>query len=34
VTRTILFADLPGAFQGYIDGRVTGRTVVKIGAQP
>jgi acrylyl-CoA reductase (NADPH) len=34
VTRTIDFADLPGAFQAYIDGKVTGRTVVKIGAQP
>jgi len=34
VTRTIGFADLPGAFQAYIDGKITGRTVVKIGAQP
>jgi acrylyl-CoA reductase (NADPH) len=32
--RTIPFAELPGAFQAYIDGRVTGRTVVKIGSQP
>jgi acrylyl-CoA reductase (NADPH) len=32
--RTISFAELPGAFQAYIDGKVTGRTVVKIGAQP
>jgi NADPH2:quinone reductase len=32
--RTIPFADLPGAFQAYIDGKVTGRTVVKIAAQP
>lgn len=32
--RTIEFAELPGAFQAYIDGKVTGRTVVKIGAQP
>ena len=34
VTRTIAFADLPGAFQAHLDGKVTGRTVVKIGAQP
>ena len=34
VTRTIDFAELPGAFQAWIDGKVTGRTVVKIGAQP
>jgi len=32
--RTIPFAELPGAFQAYIDGKVTGRTVVKIGSQP
>jgi acrylyl-CoA reductase (NADPH) len=32
--RTIAFADLRGAFQSYIDGKVTGRTVVKIGAPP
>jgi len=32
--RTIAFADLPNAFQPYIDGKVTGRTVVKIRAQP
>ena len=31
VSRTIAFAELPGAFQAYIDGQVTGRTVVKIG---
>ena len=31
VSRTIAFAELPGAFQAYIDGKVTGRTVVKIG---
>jgi acrylyl-CoA reductase (NADPH) len=30
VTRTIDFADLPGAFQDHLDGKVTGRTVVKI----
>jgi NADPH2:quinone reductase len=30
VTRTIPFEDLPGAFPGYLDGRVTGRTVVRI----
>lgn len=29
---TIDFADLPDAFQDFIDGRVTGRTLVKIGA--
>jgi NADPH2:quinone reductase len=34
VTRTIGFEDLPGAFQAYIDGNVTGRTVVKIRSQP
>lgn len=28
--RTIAFAELPGAFQAHIDGKVTGRTVVKI----
>ena len=32
--RTIAFADLPDAFQAYIDGKVVGRTVVKIGSQP
>jgi NADPH2:quinone reductase len=32
--KTIAFADLPGAFQAYIDGKVTGRTVVKITSQP
>jgi NADPH2:quinone reductase len=30
VTRTIPFDELPGAFQAYIDGRVIGRTVVRI----
>ena len=30
VTRTIPFDDLPGAFAAYLDGGVTGRTVVKI----
>ena len=29
--NTISFDELPGAFQAYIDGTVTGRTVVKIG---
>ena len=29
---TIDFADLPAAFQDFIDGKVTGRTLVKIGA--
>ena len=33
-SRTIAFAELPGAFQAYIDGKVTGRTVVKIAARP
>ena len=31
VTRTIDFADLPQAFPAYLDGAVTGRTVVRIG---
>ena len=30
VTRNIGFEELPGAFPGYLDGRVTGRTVVRI----
>jgi NADPH:quinone reductase-like Zn-dependent oxidoreductase len=30
VTRTIPFAELPGAFADYLAGRVTGRTVVRI----
>ena len=28
--RTVSFDDLPETFQGYIDGTVTGRTVVEI----
>jgi acrylyl-CoA reductase (NADPH) len=32
--RTIDFTDLPGAFQDHIDGKVTGRTVVKIRPRP
>jgi alcohol dehydrogenase len=32
VTRTIGFDQLPGAFDDYIQGRVKGRTVVRIGA--
>ena len=32
--RTIGFEELPGAFQAHIDGKVIGRTVVKIGSQP
>jgi NADPH2:quinone reductase len=32
VTRTIDFDDLPGAFDAYLQGSVTGRTVVRIGA--
>lgn len=31
--RTISFAELPDAFQAYIDGTVTGRTVVEIAPQ-
>jgi NADPH2:quinone reductase len=30
-SQTISFDELPGAFQAYIDGTVTGRTVVEIG---
>ena len=33
-SRLISFAELPGAFQAYIDGSVVGRAVVKIAAQP
>jgi NADPH:quinone reductase-like Zn-dependent oxidoreductase len=33
-SRTIRFAELPGAFAGYLEGKMVGRTVVKIGAQP
>ena len=32
--RTIPFEELPGAFQAHLDGKVIGRTVVRIGAQP
>ena len=31
VTRTLPFDELPGAFKAYLDGTVTGRTVVRIG---
>ena len=31
LTRTIDFEELPQAFPGYLDGSVTGRTVVRIG---
>ena len=31
VTRTVPFEELPAAFPDYIAGRVTGRTVVRIG---
>ncbi|MFM7397109.1 MAG: oxidoreductase [Gammaproteobacteria bacterium] len=31
-TRTIAFDELPGAFDAYMKGTVTGRTIVKIGA--
>jgi len=34
VTHTIGLADLPGAFQAHLDGKVTGRTVVKIRPRP
>jgi NADPH2:quinone reductase len=34
VTRTIDFAELPQAFPDYIAGRITGRTVVRIGPKP
>jgi acrylyl-CoA reductase (NADPH) len=33
-SRVIEFAELPGAFQAYLDGKVTGRTVVRIAARP
>jgi acrylyl-CoA reductase (NADPH) len=33
VTRTIDFNDLPGAFGAYIEGSVTGRTVVRIASR-
>ena len=29
--RTIGLDELPGAFQAYLDGTVTGRTVVEVG---
>lgn len=32
VTKTIPFAELPGAFQAYLDGTVVGRTLVRIEA--
>jgi NADPH2:quinone reductase len=32
--RTIPFDELPTAFQPYVEGKVIGRTVVRIGAQP
>ena len=31
-TRTISFEDLPGAFDAYLKGTITGRTIVKIGS--
>jgi len=34
VSRTISLDELPGAFQAYLEGKVVGRTVVKIGARP
>jgi acrylyl-CoA reductase (NADPH) len=34
VTRTIDFDELPQAFPDYIAGRITGRTVVRIGTKP
>lgn len=33
ITDTIEFDDLPGAFQRFVDGRVRGRVVVRIGGQ-
>lgn len=30
IARTVSLAELPGVFQGFLDGRVTGRTVVRI----
>ncbi|HET9864198.1 MAG TPA: oxidoreductase [Steroidobacteraceae bacterium] len=33
-SRTISLDELPGAFQAHLDGKVIGRTVVKIGARP
>jgi acrylyl-CoA reductase (NADPH) len=33
-SRTIRFAELPGAFAGYLEGKMVGRTVVKIAARP
>jgi len=33
-TRTIGFDELPGAFQAHLDGKVMGRTVVKIAMRP
>jgi acrylyl-CoA reductase (NADPH) len=32
VSREIAFDELPGAFAGFIDGRVHGRTLVRVGA--
>jgi hypothetical protein len=29
-SRTIAFDDLPGAFQAFVDGEISGRTVVAI----
>jgi hypothetical protein len=34
VTRTIGFDELPGAFPAYLDGGVTGRTLVRIAERP
>jgi acrylyl-CoA reductase (NADPH) len=34
VTRTISFDELPGAFAAYLEGHITGRTVVKIADGP
>jgi acrylyl-CoA reductase (NADPH) len=31
MTRTIAFDELPGAFAAFIEGKVRGRTVVKVG---
>ncbi len=34
IARILEFDALPGAFQAYVDGKVTGRTVVRIGHSP
>lgn len=34
ITETIEFEELPGAFQRFVDGRIRGRVVVRIGGEP